>query len=192
VIQTAATYQLREASQALKAGYEKVSAGTEDTLCEAGLGLARLSESIAQQTQWHLGAHRSEVVRLAQAVTLKAQAGLQAAGRDLNYHKAQAGRDATRLLMKAADDLNCDLAAVAGGAGDLVEAALKEIEASTRLVIGLGPQATLRRGFAIARDDEGRPVTSREEAVQLPSFQVQFHDGMVPVSNQDHEGGAGR
>ena len=80
--------------------------------------------------------------------------------------------------------LECDLAAVAGGAGSLVEAARKEIEASTRMVVGLGPQATLRRGFAIARDDEGRPVTSREEAVRLPSFQVQFHDGMVPVSNQ--------
>jgi exodeoxyribonuclease VII large subunit len=134
----------------------------------------------------------AEVERLAQAVTLKAQAGLQAAGRDLDHLKTQAGRDATRLVTQAVDSLECDLASVAVGAGSLVEAARKEIEASTRMVVGLGPQATLRRGFAIARDDEGRPVTSREEAVQLPSFQVQFHDGMVPVSSKHDEGGAGR
>ena len=60
------------------------------------------------------------------------------------------------------------------------------------MVVGLGPQATLKRGFAIVHDEEGRPVTSREEAVQLPSFQVQFHDGMVPVSNKQDEGGTER
>ena len=147
VIRTAATYQLREASQAVMAGYEKVIAGAEDTLCEAGLGLARLSESIAQRTQMHLGNEMAEVERLAQAVTLKAQAGLQAAGRDLDHLKAQAGRDATRLVTQAAESLECDLAAVAVGAGSLVEAARKEIEASTRMVVGLGPQATLRAGL---------------------------------------------
>ncbi len=181
LIQTAASYQLREAYRAVKEGYEKVIAGAEDTLCDAGLGIARLSESISQRTQLHFGTQRSEVERLVQAVTLKAEAGLQAAGRDLDQLKAQAGRDATRLVTKAADGLECDLDAVAVGAGSLVEAARKEIEASTRMVVGLGPQATLRRGFAIARDEEGRPISSREEAVRLPSFQVQFHDGRVSV-----------
>jgi exodeoxyribonuclease VII large subunit len=60
------------------------------------------------------------------------------------------------------------------------------------MVVGLGPQATLRRGFTIARDQEGRPVTSREEAVRLLSLQVQFHDGLLTVANRQDDGGDGR
>jgi exodeoxyribonuclease VII large subunit len=64
----------------------------------------------------------------------------------------------------------------------LVEAARREIEASTRIVVGLGPQATLRRGFAIVRDAENRPVTSRAAALEDAEFSVQFQDGTVPVA----------
>ena len=61
-------------------------------------------------------------------------------------------------------------------------------ETGKPLVVGLGPQATLRRGFAIARDAENRPITSREAAVQSRAFTVQFHDGTVPVANRGSEG----
>ena len=145
VIRTASMYQLREATHAVGAGYEKVIAGAEDTLCKAGLSLTRLSESIAQRTQMHLGNEVAEVERLAQAVTLKAQAGLQSAGRDLDHIKTQAGRDATRLVTQAVDSLECDLAAVAVGAASLVDVARKEIEASTRMVAGHAPAGLRHR-----------------------------------------------
>jgi exonuclease VII large subunit len=59
------------------------------------------------------------------------------------------------------------------------------------MVVGLGPHATLKRGFAIARDHEGRRVTSREAAVGLPAFQVQFHDELLPVTKREHGGDDG-
>jgi exonuclease VII large subunit len=47
----------------------------------------------------------------------------------------------------------------------------------------MGPQATLQTGFAIVRDDDDNPFTSREAAMNHTSFQVQFRDGMVSVQN---------
>jgi exodeoxyribonuclease VII large subunit len=55
-------------------------------------------------------------------------------------------------------------------------------------VVGLGPQSTLQRGFAIARDDENNPLTSKEAAMQHASFRVEFRDGAVAVDNRDFEG----
>jgi len=62
----------------------------------------------------------------------------------------------------------------------------------SRLTLGLGTQATLQRGFAIAKDAEDRPITSREAAMRSPEFAVQFHDGTVPGSVRGSEGGDGR
>ena len=59
-----------------------------------------------------------------------------------------------------------------------------EIESLARFVVGPGPQATLRRGFTIVRDEQGRPITSREAAVACKEFEVEFHDGTVPVTNK--------
>jgi exodeoxyribonuclease VII large subunit len=97
----------------------------------------------------------------------------------------------TRLVTKADDDLGCDREVVAEGARLLVEAARREFEASTRLVVGLGPQATLRRGFALARDGEGRPITSREAAIGADGFAVEFHDGAEPVAVLESREGEG-
>ena len=56
---------------------------------------------------------------------------------------------------------------------------------SPRIIVGMGPQSTLQRGFAIARDDEDKPLTSREAAMKHASFQVQFRDGRVAVKNSE-------
>ena len=57
------------------------------------------------------------------------------------------------------------------------------------IVADQGPQSTLQRGFAIVRDDEDKPLTSREAAMNHASFQIQFHDGRVMVENTDGSGG---
>ena len=52
----------------------------------------------------------------------------------------------------------------------------------------MGPQSTLQRGFAIARDNDDKPLTSREAAMNHDTFQVQFRDGKVAVRNTDRLG----
>jgi exodeoxyribonuclease VII large subunit len=49
-------------------------------------------------------------------------------------------------------------------------------------VIGLGPNGTLKRGYALIRDPEKRNViTSEAESVALSFLEIQFHDGSINV-----------
>lgn len=69
-----------------------------------------------------------------------------------------------------------------------IEAAERTTEAYAREILGLGPAATLARGFALAKSADGQPITSRQEALNHPDFDLAFHDGDVAVSlNPPHE-----
>lgn len=62
----------------------------------------------------------------------------------------------------------------------LDEASL-EIEALAREILGVGPEATLRRGFAMVRDPRGNPLTSRRDALREKRLALEFHDGVLGV-----------
>jgi len=156
---------------------------------DAELGLTRRFETITQTTQIQLESERSEVERLVHTVTLKAQTRLDAAVLDLDQIKTQVGRDSGRMVTKAVDDLDKSLSLLESGAISITEDARKDIESFARIVVGLGPQSTLQRGFAIARDNDDKPLNSREAAMNHDTFQVQFRDGRVRVKNTDRSGG---
>jgi exodeoxyribonuclease VII large subunit len=189
LIQTAITAQLREATIALGTQQVRVIDGAEKAMHDAKLGVTRLLESMTQKTQIQLETERSEVERLVHTVTLKAQNRLDAAGRDLDQIKTQVGRDTGRMVTKAVDELGKSVSLLENGAVSISDDARKDIENFAKIVVGLGPQSTLQRGFAIARDDEDKPLTSREAAMNHASFQVQFRDGRVAVKNTDRSGG---
>ena len=189
LIQTAITAQVREASIALETQQVRVVDGAEKAMCDAKLGVTRLLESITQKTQIQLESERSEIARLAHTVTLKAQTRLDAAALDLDQIKTQVGRDTGRMVTKAGDDLDKSLSLLESGAISITDDARKDIENFARIIVGMGPQSTLQRGFAIARDNEDKPLTSREAAMNHASFQVQFCDGRVAVKNTDRSGG---
>jgi exonuclease VII large subunit len=129
------------------------------------------------------------IERLAHAITVKAQSGLDATGCDLDQLKAQIGRDTGRMAMNAAEDLDTAWTSMESGAIAITDDARKEIENLARIVISLGPHSTLRTGFAIARDDQAVPLTSREASLQHASFRVEFRDGIVAVDNRDYKKG---
>jgi len=189
LIRAAITAQVREATIALDNQRDKVTGGAEQTLCDAKLGVARLLETITQKTQIQLESERSEMERLAHTVTLKAQTRLDAAAFDLNQIKTQVGRDAGRMVTKAVDDLDKSLSLIENAAISITDDARKDIESLARIIVGMGPQSTLQRGFAIARDNDDKPLTSREAAMRHASFQVQFRDGRVRVKNTDRSRG---
>ena len=93
------------------------------------------------------------------------------------------------MLTKAVDDLDKSLSLLESGAISITDDARKDIESFARIVVGLGPQSTLQRGFAIARDNDDKPLNSREAAMNHDTFQVQFRDGRVRVKNTDRSGG---
>jgi len=189
LIQTAMSAQVREATIALETQQKRLVDGAEKAVCDATLGVTRLLESITQKTQIQLEFQRSEIERLAHTVTLKAQTRLDAAALDLDQIKTQVGRDSGRLVTKAVDDLDKSRSLVESGAISITDDARRDIENFARIIVGMGPQSTLQRGFAIVRDDEDKPLTSREAAMNHASFQVQFRDGRVSVKNTDRSEG---
>jgi exodeoxyribonuclease VII large subunit len=189
LIQTATTAQIQAATVALETDHRRVVDGVHKTLIDAQLGMTHFLESITQRTQVQLENQRSEIDRLVHTLTLKAQSRIDAAGRDLDQIKTQVGRDADRMVTKAADDLTKSMDLIESGIVSVTDTARKDIENFARIVIGLGPQSTLQRGFAIARDDEDKPLTSCEAAMNQTTFQVEFRDGRVAVKNMGITGG---
>ena len=57
----------------------------------------------------------------------------------------------------------------------------QEIEKLLLHSVSLGPDATLKRGFALAKQVNGALITSMSEAQSLTSFHLTFHDGTIPV-----------
>ena len=168
VIRTATHYQLREAGHSLEAGYARLIGTADQTLCEADLRLKQSMEIIAHRSQLQLGEQMAAIEKAASAISLQARSAVEAAGRDLRHHHVQIARERRRWLTIASDGLVAIYTSFTSGANSAAEAAKRDIETFARIVVGLGPHATLRRGFAIARDSEDRPITSRESAMRSP------------------------
>ena len=187
LIRSVMTAQIREATIALETEQSRLINGAEQTISDAQVGVTRFLESISQRTEIQLETQRSEIQRLAHTLTLKAQGRIDAAVLDLDQIKTQVGKDIDRMVSKAVEDLNKCLDLVESGTNSVIDEARKDIENFARIIVGMGPQSTLQRGFAIARDAEDKPLTSRETAMTLTSFQVQFRDGRVSVQNLEKE-----
>ncbi|MDQ0056913.1 exodeoxyribonuclease VII large subunit [Variovorax boronicumulans] len=85
---------------------------------------------------------------------------------------------ATRVAAQALDNR---LQRVAERAAGAVQQARGNAQALMREVAGQGPEKTLTRGFAIVRTEEGRPVSSSEQAQIAPTLHIQFRDGSTEV-----------
>jgi exodeoxyribonuclease VII large subunit len=69
------------------------------------------------------------------------------------------------------------------------ESARRDVEQLAKIIVGLGPESALERGFVIARDLADRPLTSRKAALEHAAFRLQFRDGKLAVANQEFEEG---
>jgi exodeoxyribonuclease VII large subunit len=187
LVRSVMTAQVREATIALESQQGRLIDGAETAMGDAEIGVIRLLESISQKAQLQLESERSEIERLAHTVALKAQGRIDAAAPDLDQIKTQVGRDFDRMVTKALEDLVECVSLVESGTISVTDEARKDIEHFARIIIGMGPQSTLQRGFAIVRDDEDKPLTSREAAMKSASFQVEFRDGKVAVKNLESQ-----
>lgn len=52
-------------------------------------------------------------------------------------------------------------------------------EALMREITGQGPEKTLRRGFALVRDQSGKPISRAAQTSNGSTIEIQFSDGKV-------------
>ena len=66
----------------------------------------------------------------------------------------------------------------------LIDYALKEVTSLSREILGMGPQATLKRGFAVVRDNAGLIICSASEAQETKYLEIEFKDGRISTYQQ--------
>jgi exonuclease VII large subunit len=93
------------------------------------------------------------------------------------------------MVTKAVDEVDNSVSLIENGTSLITEGARKDIENFAKIVVSLGPESILDRGFAIARDDQDKPLTSRAAAMNYDPFHVQFRKGRVADMNTDRSGG---
>lgn len=142
--------------------------------------LALLNEVRADAMQ-AVASAKQEVPALMTAIRIDALSNINesraTAGLALNTVVDRTSASA-RTATQALDDR---LHRVAERAEGVVQKAHANTQALMREVAGQGPEKTLTRGFAIVRTDEGRPVTSSEQARISPTLNIQFRDGLTKV-----------
>ena len=55
------------------------------------------------------------------------------------------------------------------------------------MVISLGPQATLRRGYVIIRDPLNKVLNSKIQAQKYQKMRVEFYDGILNIIKDSEE-----
>jgi exodeoxyribonuclease VII large subunit len=145
----------------------RVADGARTATSGAEVAMERSWEGVAHRASRRLEARRSSIQGLRERIS-----------RDAGHQTVLAGKGLGESLDK-----------VVGGARSLCRDAARRVEAVVRQVLATGPEATLRRGYAIARDPQGRPLGSRQEALPHRRLTLQFRDGRVEVENQPSQGG---
>ncbi|WP_435016355.1 exodeoxyribonuclease VII large subunit [Tundrisphaera sp. TA3] len=178
---------VREAATTLDLGRSRLIEQAGDARDRAeGLAL-RAFESIAHRSQIRVEALRSAIARVADAVAIRARNASEAARRDVDHQHGRLECDAKRAVEHAAEALERDRDAIAEESRSRAEEAREAVANLARIVVGLGPRATLLRGFALARDGSDRPITGRDQARTHRAFTIQFRDGAMPVTNPDFQ-----
>lgn len=119
-------------------------------------------------------------VALGSAHALRTAAAENAALKDGILERAR--QEATRARQSSRDALD----AVSDSARRLVRSAAADSQALLREITGQGPEKTLQRGFAIVRNQCGKPLTRVSQAMDGAAIEIEFQDGQVAATTQKH------
>ncbi len=92
---------------------------------------------------------------------------------------------ATQVLVDAQAGADWALDRARSAAGRHVDRAAQDVDALMRQALGLTPQRTLARGYALVRDAAGQPVTRAVQVTPGQPLTLEWTDGSVPVRAEE-------
>lgn len=113
-----------------------------------------------------------------------ARAQVDARTRETKMLQADLLSSVHRGLAQATDQLDAAKMGLETEVHAATRRARREVERLTGEVLGLGPQRTLQRGFALVRDRAGPLITSRAAALPHSHLTIEFHDGCLAVQQE--------
>ena len=187
-IRSGAVHGVREAASAVERESMRVSEGIDRALSDAENAINQKRVAIEERARARVGLTLVETEKTFQEIALTAAGSISSAAGAVEASRDRIGRECQHRLAVAQSDVQGSFGSLLSRANVAQRQAGTLVEHAVQTLVGLGPEATLRRGYAIARDAEDRPVGSKEAAVKYPVLKVQFRDGQISVDNRDYRG----
>jgi exodeoxyribonuclease VII large subunit len=153
------------------------SAGDALAMNERGLELLRTGiESAGRQA---IAKAENDIDRLVDQARHNSHSQIQAADHVLARTLSEIQHLSLRWIVQADQKLDGEITAVGHFAKLRLTDAEHSLDGLAREVLGLGPQATLQRGFALVRDRHGVAICSVTAAETAGAVDIEFRDGRV-------------
>jgi len=169
-VRLSAGHRCREAEVAFETARVRLTEGTNAKLREAWTGSDHALDALRTRSKVALMGWSGRADALIRDIRTKSELKVASTDRDLDNARVR----------------------IASGIESAMNTARMQMEHCVERIVSLGPDATLKRGYAIARDADGRPVGSATDARRHTTLTIQFRDGYVPVKNLTYEKGEGQ
>ncbi len=173
--------QVNQAEQANDALFNQVRSQAEQKLNLADNQVEQMAAGIQPSVLRLLSETEAKLDQGMQWIESKATLLLSNAEAQLEQYQDRITEDVKHWLAVSETDVERIFQTVFQNGQQQLELANQQVEAMGREILGIGPQATLRRGFAVVRDQNGAPIVSAVQARQEPVLNIEFRDGIVDV-----------
>lgn len=178
-IQSGATRQLASARQQTSELINELRLSATNTLHDAKQASRHLMTEVRHGAHQGLGEAKRQVPTLMAEIRTEAVNVVNTA-RSFSTNRLEAIRDRAKLdLGRSREDIQLELRDVTTYARRALSDAKTTSTALFREIAGQGPEKTLGRGFAIVRNAEGKPLTSKTDVKAGEELDIEFRDGHV-------------
>lgn len=178
-IQTGANRQLTAARQQTSELINELRLSATNTLHDAKQASRHLMTEVRHEAHQGLSEAKRQAPALMAEIKTEAVNVLSSA-RSVSTSRLEAIRDRARLdLGRSREDIQLELRDVTTYSQRALSDAKTTSTALFREIAGQGPEKTLGRGFAIIRNTEGKPITSKTDVKAGADLDIEFRDGHV-------------
>lgn len=178
-IQTGATRQLALARQQTTELMSELRLSATNTLHDAKQASQHLMTEVRHEAHQGLSTAQRLVPALMAEIRTEA-ANVLSTARTVSSSRLDSIRDRAKLdLVRSREAIQLELRDVTTYARRALGDAKTSSAALFREIAGQGPEKTLGRGFAIVRNAEGKPVTSKSDVKTGETLDIEFRDGHV-------------
>ena len=180
-VQTGATRQVVSARQQTTELINELRLSATNTLHEAKQASRQLMTEVRHEAHQGLSAAQRQVPALMAEIRAEAANVLNTA-RTVSATRLDGIRDRASLdLIRSKEGIQLELRDVTTYSRRTLTGAKTSSTALFREISGQGPEKTLGRGFAIVRNADGKPVTSRSGVKAGEALDIEFRDGHLAI-----------
>lgn len=156
----------------------------------AVVGRARHLAALSRAPRDHVARHRTHLHQKARELRAASRRGVEARGDRLSRFMLVVGRKvaaAAAAAVRSRGALSTKASALDASSGRLAERRAESLARVRAALDAHDPQRTLERGYALALDGDGEPLTSAAALRDAAQFDLKMADGTVPSAVRDSE-----